>query len=588
MTQPEGPQGPSTPADSDAPLRPDTPPTPQQLAANAKAAAAAAARSAAEAVAAARNRAAAPPAGPAGPEPAGRSVLPPPPGSRPATEPPPPGSRRRVISRKRLVSQNVVIGVVVGVVAALAVWFFGPDDNDGSTATAAAPIQAAVAGSAGSDNSASSGSGDGTAADDSAAGPPPADDALAGTGPDLRRGAVFLQSNDAKGNVVVAFARDAQGKLKEQGRYPTGGTGSGSFEDSAQGLLLGTSEGEASPDQQLPHGDLLFASNAGSSTVTVFQVTADRLVQVDEVPSGGNKPVSLTVSHGTLYVLNSGETDNRLILGPTTALENCTTGSLPSVTGFAVDAGGHLSELPGSTRQIGGLKESGCAQVGFTPDGSQLLVSERVTHIPGQRAGDVGSITSFAVRSDGTLGPRRVLDATGSGPFAFTFTKTGELLTTEQNGGFANPGGGHAAAYQTGNNDLQPIGGSVANSQTDTCWIAVNSDEHLAYTAAPWGDGTIASYRVGDDELTLLKKSAAAADGKSGDPKADGTTTGLTDLALSSDGEYLYQLNSFEGVLYGFMANPDGSLTKVEEHKVFSLKTFGAGGEAAPFGIAVT
>jgi 6-phosphogluconolactonase len=582
MTQPERPQGPS-PADDPASAAHPAPPSPQQLAADAKAAAAAAARSAAEAVAAARNRAA------TAPEPEVRSVLPPPPGSRAATDPGP-SRRQRDVSRKRLISQSAVSAVVVGVVAALAVWFWGPDRGDDTSAAppapaaaAAAPTNAAVA----ANNAAAAGNDAGTAGADAGAAPPANAEAPASTGPDLRRGAVFLQSNDPKANVVVAFYRDAQGKLTEQGRYPTGGTGSGSFEDSAQGLLLGTSEGEASPDQQVPYGDLLFASNAGSSTVTVFQVTANRLVRVDEVPSGGNKPVSLTVNHGVLYVLNSGETDNRLILGPTTALENCTTGSLPAVTGFAVDSGGHLSQIPGSTRQLSGLKESGCAQVGFTPDGSQLLVTERVTHVPGQRTGDVGSITSFAVRHDGTLGARRVIDATGSGPFGFTFTKTGELLTTEQNGGFTNPGGGHVAAYQPGNNDLRPIGGSVANDQTDTCWIAVNSDEHLAYTAAPFGGGRITSYRVGDDGLTLLKKVASAADGTSSDAKADGTTEGLTDLALSSDGEYLYQLNSFDGVLYVFMTNPDGSLTKVEQHKVFTLKPFGVGGEAAPFGIAV-
>jgi 6-phosphogluconolactonase (cycloisomerase 2 family) len=387
----------------------------------------------------------------------------------------------------------------------------------------------------------------------------------------------------------VAFTRDQRGKLTEVGRFPTGGTGSGSFEDSAQGLLLATSEGEVSPDQQVARGDLLFSSNAGSSTITVFQVAPDRLNLVDQVPSGGNKPVSLTINHGVLYVLNSGETDNRLILGPTTALENCTTGSLPSLTGFSVDPAGHLTRIPDSTRVLTGAKESGCAQVGYTPDGSRLLVTERVRHLPGQRGKDVGSITSFDVRPDGTLGARQVFDAIGSGPFGFTFTKTGQLLTTEQNGGFVNPGGGHAAAYQPASDgSLVPLGSTIPNSQTDTCWIAVDSEAHLAYTSAPFGGGTIASYRVGEDGLTLLKKSASAPDGTNGAAAADHTADGLTDLALSSDGEFLYQLNSFEGVLYVFMTNPDGSLTFVEQHKVFKLKQFGAGGEAAPFGLAAT
>jgi 6-phosphogluconolactonase (cycloisomerase 2 family) len=482
------------------------------------------------------------------------------------------------------------------------VWIFAPDRHrdkaaDGALAAVRAPGGAAASadsggGAAAGDNAGGNagnngGSGDAAGANDTNAGATDGQDTGVGSTPDLRRGGVFLQSNEPAGNVVVAFSRDRQGKLHEVGRYPTGGTGSGSFEDSAQGLLLATSQGEVSPNQQLNRGDLLFASNAGSSTITAFQVGQNGLSVVDEVPSGGNKPVSLTVNHGILYVLNSGETDNRLILGPTTALENCTTGSLPSVSGFTVDPTGHLTQIPNSTRTLSDSKESGCAQVGFTPDGSHLLVTERVRHLPGQRTGDVGSITSFAVRADGTLGARQVFDATGSGPFGFTFTKTGQLLTTEQNGGFANPGGGHAAAYQPQpDGTLAPLGGSTANGQTDTCWIAVNSAGHLAYTAAPFGGGTITSYRVGDDGLTLLKKSASAADGVTGAAAADRTDEGLTDLGLSSDGEYLYQLDSFEGVLYVFMTNPDGSLTPVEKHNVFKEKPFGAGGEAAPFGLA--
>jgi hypothetical protein len=45
---------------------------------------------------------------------------------------------------------------------------------------------------------------------------------------------------------VVAFARSADGRLTEIGRYPTGGTGTGSFEDSSDGIVLGSADGESS------------------------------------------------------------------------------------------------------------------------------------------------------------------------------------------------------------------------------------------------------------------------------------------------------------------------------------------------------
>ncbi len=56
--------------------------------------------------------------------------------------------------------------------------------------------------------------------------------------------AVFAMSNDRDGNVVVAYDRHVDGSLDEVGRFDTGGTGSGSFEDTANGLVLATADGE--------------------------------------------------------------------------------------------------------------------------------------------------------------------------------------------------------------------------------------------------------------------------------------------------------------------------------------------------------
>jgi len=38
------------------------------------------------------------------------------------------------------------------------------------------------------------------------------------------------------------------GQLRKVGHFPTGGTGSGSFEDTANSLVLGGTEGEAAPN----------------------------------------------------------------------------------------------------------------------------------------------------------------------------------------------------------------------------------------------------------------------------------------------------------------------------------------------------
>jgi len=47
--------------------------------------------------------------------------------------------------------------------------------------------------------------------------------------------AVFAQTNDARGNELVAFMRDADGRLTNAGSYPTGGRGTGKGPGEGQG-----------------------------------------------------------------------------------------------------------------------------------------------------------------------------------------------------------------------------------------------------------------------------------------------------------------------------------------------------------------
>lgn len=411
--------------------------------------------------------------------------------------------------------------------------------------------------------------------------------AASSQGVDLREAGVFVQSNDGKANEVVAYARGQDGKLREVGRYATGGTGSGSFEDGAQGLVLGTSEGETSPIHNIDKAELLFATNAGSSTISVFKVNADGLELVQKVPSGGQKPMSLTVNRGLLYVLNSGEFDNRFILTPESMLDNCAHGQLPSITGFRVSADGTLTKIDGSTRLLSGAAESGCVQVSFTPDGKTIVVTERVAGRPGPEppgGTSKGAITTFPVRQDGTLGPKSTIEPSGNGPFGFTFTKDGALLTTEQNGAFDNPGGGQVASYAPGpDGALRAVGQSVDSLTTDPCWVVLTNDQKYAFVSSV--AGTISAFTVApDSSLTLLHPAASAPDGRT--DEADNTGAGVTDLALSRDSKYLYQLNSLQGLLYVFQINENGTLGLIEQHEVFDLLPIDVGGQGAPFGIS--
>jgi 6-phosphogluconolactonase (cycloisomerase 2 family) len=459
---------------------------------------------------------------------------------------------------------GVVIGVLAAVVAVVAGFVVGwvVNDSSGGLNSLSIPLAGQT----------------GTAAGDAGNSFAAAGNPAAGSGGvfDLRRGAVFVQTNDPTANEVLAFSRSEDGRLHPVGRYKTGGVGSGSFEDSAHGIVLGTTAGETSPQHNLDSAQLLYVANAGSDTISVFRVAADGLQLVSNVPSGGNKPVSLTVNHGLLYALNSGELDDRFVLKfPDQFLDNCTHGDQPSVSGFRIDVEGRLTPIPASTRPLSGGGRSGCAQVSFTPDGSQLVASERLATLPEQPP-ENGAIDTFAVNPDGTLGAKSVQNTSGAGPFGFSFTKDGTVLFSEQN--HTDKGKGTASSYtMLGNGTLKAISKAVPNSGTDTCWIVPTNDGKMAFTSNALGGGSISSYRIEDTgALTLMHPQAA--DGH--------TKDGTLDIALSHDSRWLYQLNSHFGLLQVFQVNTDGTLKFIEEHKAFNVVLPENGGQLPPFGIA--
>jgi 6-phosphogluconolactonase len=181
--------------------------------------------------------------------------------------------------------------------------------------------------------------------------------ALPSTSPAL---SVFVMGNAANKNEVLAFRRRSDGSLAHAGSFPTGGQGAGAGLGSQGSVVLDES------------GDWLFVVNAGSDEISAFEVMPDYLVLRDIVPSGGDRPVSITVHDDVLYVLNAGDA-NALPATP------------GSITGFTVDDGS-LIPIAGSTRSLS-ADSVAPAQVGFSPDGTTLVVTERATQ----------SLTSYAV-----------------------------------------------------------------------------------------------------------------------------------------------------------------------------------------------
>src|SRR5215472_1957686 len=101
-------------------------------------------------------------------------------------------------------------------------------------------------------------------------------------------GAVYVLGNQDSGNTVIVFRRAENGALTRVQEASTGGLGSGGTPDplASQGALTLNESGH-----------LLFAVNAGSNDLSALLVTEDGLRLADRKPSGGERPVSVTV-HG--------------------------------------------------------------------------------------------------------------------------------------------------------------------------------------------------------------------------------------------------------------------------------------------------
>src|SRR5206468_3363802 len=97
-------------------------------------------------------------------------------------------------------------------------------------------------------------------------------------------GAVFVMTNGADRNEIIAYSRAANGALRTGSRFETGGRGSGGLIDplESQGSLI------LSQDHSL-----LFAVNAGSGTISAFVIGRSKLSLIDVVPSGGSEPNAL-------------------------------------------------------------------------------------------------------------------------------------------------------------------------------------------------------------------------------------------------------------------------------------------------------
>ena len=336
--------------------------------------------------------------------------------------------------------------------------------------------------------------------------------------PSREVGAAFALTNVAADNQVIAFSRDQSGKLTQAGNYSTGGRGQGVDFDTQGGLTL-------SEDRRF-----LYAVNPADDKVSVFSVSGSCLKLI-QVVYGGDQPLSITLNHGFAYVLDGSVATTQ-------------------ITGFKVSGDGTLQPLANSTKPLSSpIGVPGVIQ--FSPDGKAIIVTQKVG----------SSIDVFSVGSDGlATGPIAVAASSGPRPFGAIFRNDSVLFVVESGlPSFMNAG---VSTYQfdSSTGALAPITTSAKNRQTDGCWVVLTKDEKFAYTAN-FVSGSIASYSVSPDgSVTLINGQAAL----------PGTTSNPVDLAISDDGQFLYDLLRGTGGVEGWKIERDGSIN--------SVGIFGVGG----------
>jgi 6-phosphogluconolactonase (cycloisomerase 2 family) len=332
-------------------------------------------------------------------------------------------------------------------------------------------------------------------------------------------------TNDAVENEIVVFARNEEGLLSQGPTVATGGRGSGGEVDplQSQGALILSQD-----------GPWLFAVNAGSREISQLAVDGSELELVTVVSSRGSFPTSLGQFGDLLYVLNAG--------------------GQPSVQGFRMGDDGTIRKINGSKRFLtsdvaAGGRAAGPVQVEFTPDGTQLVVTDRLTD----------EIHLFAMGADG----RPAADAVrwpslGVGPFGFDFDPRDVLLVSEVWG--RNPAGtvleGAVSSYEIlADGTLENVSRSVENFEAATCWL-VSDGRKSAFTTNTTS-GTVSRYRVRANGRLKLRGGGHRF---SGSPDAF-----PTDLAITPDGRFLYTLNTGRGAVGMFFVRKSGKLVFLGE-----------------------
>jgi len=327
-----------------------------------------------------------------------------------------------------------------------------------------------------------------------------------------KAGAVYTIDNASPINHVLYYSRAPDGSLTYVNSFSTQGMGTGTGLASQGAVILAD------------NGRLLLVVNAGSSDISVFGVQSNGwLTYLSKTSSMGSMPISLTANGNWVYVLNSGGT--------------------PNIAGFWLSNSGVLTFISGSSQPLSGMAGPSPEQIGFSPDGNVIVVTEKGTNI----------IDTYLVNSMGMASAPTTNPSIGDGPYGFAFTGDNTLVITEAGGSAGTagltPNTGTLSSYVLSDQGtMRTVSGAMPTFGAAPCWVTISNDGFV-YTSNAHG-GTISTFSITGTATLALTSSIEA---KLNIPTLD--------LAFSKNSQYLYALNG--GSITGFKVYNDGSLWQV-------------------------
>ena len=389
---------------------------------------------------------------------------------------------------------------------------------------------------------------------------------------------LYMQTNEIK-NAMIHYHRSADGTLTEVERVATGGAGSGIFkpisgQESSPNSFEGAGSVILSPDRKF-----LFATNGGDNSVSSYAIgDSGKLTLIDTKPTGNGvegksgtaKSLAYCSSQQILYVVHSFGPDHiRLMsvssdgkLTPRTEHYTCNTPEKPHrVPTMAVLSPDEKFLIVGTVFDIP------IAISGTYPDGSPVLWVAGPDGTPksvASNAPDPDGLIIHRVNADGTLGQGLFQDGGAGSPFYIAFLNN--RPDTFILGYAVGDGVSMCRINEDGRIDvgkLVPIDtrrGKIA----ELCWLAISPDDQLLY-ATIFGYSNISTFHIDGPELRVAKDPACP------DVEGDGTfralcgdiSSGPSDIWISPDGAFLYQIYGNASKLVGYATKPDGSLEEV-------------------------